>query len=103
MNGNGLFYISFFLLMVRLAWICSFYTIQIIPFITESNRELGSQLIERLRSEGLINVDRLFDGVKLVSEVEVLQVLEIQLLLTEFHLSVSGLCCTVLKVHQILK
>lgn len=35
----------------------------------ESNRELGAQLIDRLRSEGLINVDRLFDGVKLVSKV----------------------------------
>lgn len=34
----------------------------------ESNRELGSQLLERLRADGLINVDRLFDGVKLVSE-----------------------------------
>ncbi|XP_042864182.1 eukaryotic translation initiation factor 4 gamma 2-like isoform X4 [Penaeus japonicus] len=32
----------------------------------ESNRELGSQLLERLRSEGLMNVDRLFDGVKQV-------------------------------------
>ncbi|KAK3885631.1 hypothetical protein Pcinc_010165 [Petrolisthes cinctipes] len=30
----------------------------------ESNRELGGQLIERLRSAGLINVDRLLDGVK---------------------------------------
>ncbi|XP_047473929.1 eukaryotic translation initiation factor 4 gamma 2-like isoform X1 [Penaeus chinensis] len=32
----------------------------------ESNRELGSQLLEKLRSEGLMNVDRLFDGVKQV-------------------------------------
>ena len=36
--------------------------------MTESSRELGAQLIEKLRSEGLVNVDRLFDGVKLVSE-----------------------------------
>ncbi|XP_069944559.1 eukaryotic translation initiation factor 4 gamma 2 isoform X2 [Cherax quadricarinatus] len=32
----------------------------------ESNRELGSQLVERLRIDGLINVDRLFDGVRQV-------------------------------------
>ncbi|XP_069192626.1 eukaryotic translation initiation factor 4 gamma 2 isoform X7 [Procambarus clarkii] len=32
----------------------------------ESNRELGSQLFDRFRIEGLINVDRLFDGVKQV-------------------------------------
>ncbi|XP_071551086.1 eukaryotic translation initiation factor 4 gamma 2 isoform X1 [Panulirus ornatus] len=32
----------------------------------ESNRELGSQLLERLRVDGLVNVDRLFDGVKQV-------------------------------------
>ncbi|XP_042240370.1 eukaryotic translation initiation factor 4 gamma 2-like isoform X2 [Homarus americanus] len=32
----------------------------------ESNRELGSQLLERLRIDGLVNVDRLFDGVKQV-------------------------------------
>lgn len=44
---------------------------------TESNRELGGQLIEKLRSEGLINVDRLFDGVKLVSEAYLLIFLEI--------------------------
>lgn len=41
-------------------------TLIILDF-TENNRELGAQLIEKLRSEGLINVDRLFDGVKLVS------------------------------------
>lgn len=32
----------------------------------ESNRELGSRLLERLGADGLLNVDRLFDGVKQV-------------------------------------
>lgn len=41
-------------------------TINYLLSLEESNRELGAQLIERLRSDGLINVDRLFDGVKLV-------------------------------------
>lgn len=41
-------------------------TINYLLTLEESNRELGAQLIEKLRSEGLINVDRLFDGVKLV-------------------------------------